>query len=157
MKCYGFIGFLVLALILSFAAFAKASPPDLDGLYDSISAVESNNGKNASDGDNGKSIGHFQIQYCYWLDATHRPIYKLGKVIGYKRIHDGDYDDVRTPAYARQVMLWYWQRYAAAALEQGDWQTLARVHNGGPNGARMKSTEMYWYKVKAVLEERGYL
>jgi len=49
----------------------------------------------------------------------------------------------------------YWRRYCPAALEAGDWETLARVHNGGPVGARSKATLAYWRKVKAAMGGNG--
>jgi hypothetical protein len=49
-------------------------------------------------------------------------------------------------------MLAYWRRYAAAALAAGDLATLARVHNGGPGGARNPATLAYWRRVRAAME-----
>ena len=40
----------------------------------------------------------------------------------------------------------YWDRHTP------DWkpETLARVHNGGPNGYYLKSTDKYWEKFKRI-------
>lgn len=151
MKRFGSLSLLLIVLaLLAFVVPVNASPPqdELTIFYNSISAVESSGGKNII-GDDGASIGHYQIQRAYWYDATHNA---KGK-----RIHDGKYEDVKNPAYARQVMLWYWQRYAATALAEGDWQTLARIHNGGPNGAKVKATQGYWRKVQAEMSRRGFI
>ena len=32
-------------------------------------------------------------------------------------------------------------------------EDIARIHNGGPNGYKKKSTEKYWQKVKKVLSD----
>lgn len=87
------------------------------------------------DGDGGRSIGPFQIQRGYWADA---------------RVA-GRYEDCRRADYARGVMVAYWRRYCPAAMADGDVQTLARVHNGGPAGSRRKTTIGYWMKVKKVM------
>jgi hypothetical protein len=45
----------------------------------------------------------------------------------------------------------YLARYAPRALAQGDWQTLARIHNGGPAGARNPATRAYWKRMERYL------
>ena len=49
-------------------------------------------------------------------------------------------------------MIAYWKRYCPKAFEAGDWETLARVHNGGPKGHTKKATLKYWEKVKNRME-----
>ncbi len=94
-------------------------------------------------GDGGLSIGPYQISEAYWKDAVaHVP--DIG----------GVYEDVRVSEYAELIMLAYWDRYSP----DDDYETLARIHNGGPRGHRKASTDMYWEKVQfelglAVLEE----
>jgi hypothetical protein len=41
----------------------------------------------------------------------------------------------------------YWSRYAKAWTHE----ELARIHNGGPRGAKVKVTLGYWAKVCAAL------
>jgi len=60
----------------------------------------------------------------------------------------GRWEQCRDRAYAERVMKAYWGRYCPKALENRDWQTLARVHNGGPGGHRLKQTVNYWQKVR---------
>ena len=69
-------------------------------------------------GDSGHSLGPYQITWKYWKDSG----------------VPGKYDQVRNRAYAERVILAYWQRFCPDALAKGDWRTLAKVHNGGPNG-----------------------
>jgi hypothetical protein len=54
---------------------------------------------------------------------------------------------------SREAMNGYWRRYCSAALPPGDWQTLARTHNGGPAGAGKAKTSSYWLKVRDSTEQ----
>jgi hypothetical protein len=107
-----------------------------------ISAMESveSNGRDDATGDGGASIGRLQIQRAYWEDAlAHCP--EIG----------GTYRDVRDAAYARRVVAAYWLRYCPSAVEDHKLEVLARVHNGGPRGARVRATAAYWRRVEARL------
>jgi len=137
--------FLTLALLVlsSVSAFAQR-PIDKDTrvFLDAIRRVETgglpNAGKGAV-GDKGASIGPYQIQRAYHADA---------------RMKAGKYEDCSTDAtYAEQTMLAYFARYAPKALESKDWETLARVHNGGPKGHTKKATLGYWAKVKKEMSK----
>jgi len=87
----------------------------------------------------GASIGRYQIQKPYWIDAT-----EFDKTIG------GRYEDVRDPAYARKVMRAYWRRYARQAYEAGDYEALARCHNSGPAWRKKYHlTNGYWRKIQS--------
>ncbi len=114
------------------------APWTLDELLDALRQVETgglkDEGRRAT-GDGGRAIGPYQIHRGYWQDA------KL----------PGCHDDCRDPGYARRVVLAYWKRYAPRALEALDVQTLARVHNGGPDGARQDCTLVFWRKVERAL------
>ena len=131
---------LTLALIVlsSVSAFAQRSiDKDTRVFLDAIRRVETgglpNAGKGAV-GDKGASIGPYQIQRAYHADA---------------RMKAGRYEDCSTDAtYAEQTMLAYFARYAPRALEAKDWETLARVHNGGPKGHTKRATLGYWAKVQ---------
>ena len=137
--------FLTLALLVlsSVSAFAQR-PIDKDTrvFLDAIRRVETgglpNAGKGAV-GDKGASIGPYQIQRAYHADA---------------RMKVGRYEDCSTDAtYSEQTMLAYFSRYAPKALESKDWETLARVHNGGPKGHAKKATLGYWAKVKKEMSK----
>ncbi len=87
-------------------------------------------------GDKGASIGPYQIQRGYWLDS---------------RVA-GEYRSCLTDAaYSERVMRAYWARYCPRALAAEDWETLARIHNGGPKGAKKSATVKYWERVKKEL------
>lgn len=63
--------------------------------------------------------------------------------------------DVWNAAKCEKVMLGYWRRYCPKALASGDYETLARVHNGGEHGASRESTLRYWKKVKMKLGQQA--
>jgi hypothetical protein len=99
-------------------------------------------------GDGGAARGHYQIWKVYWYDAVEF------SGIG------GTYAQVETDkAYAGKVVAAYMERYAKKEWERieagtatlSDVETVARIHNGGPRGAkgkRRKLTDGYWAKVK---------
>lgn len=75
--------------------------------------------------------------------------------IGYKSFLDsrtaGEYKQCEQYKSSQQVVRNYLLRYARKAFEAHDWQTCARIYNGGPNGLRKKKTLDYWKKVKKHL------
>lgn len=109
-------------------------------ILDAIRFVESGDRERPPDGDGGKAIGPYQIHEVYWRDAV-RTDPSLG----------GSYQDCRQRAYAERVIEAYMRHYAAAAWSDGDAQTVARVHNGGPQGPTKNGTLGYWQKVRARL------
>lgn len=147
-RCVGILW--CLTLLLNGGALAAPQPKTYDGYYAAIAKVESGGAAdpdNAS-GDAGRALGRYQIWRAYWHDAVHR---------GKKRIHGGTYEDVRDPAYARQIIALYAKRYEPAAWRDGDWQTLARLHNGGPGwrkaGPKTRARlDAYWKKVREHLD-----
>jgi hypothetical protein len=118
---------------LTFAAAVPAGA-DLRHLLDAIRQVETGGEADPANavGDGGRSLGPYQITRAYWADS---------------RV-PGQYQWVRNKAYAERVMIAYWQRHCPLALARRDWQTLARVHNGGPNGPSEWRTLVYWNRVK---------
>jgi hypothetical protein len=86
-------------------------------------------------GDDGRSLGPYQITRDYWRDSG----------------VPGRYEWVRNKRYAERVIRAYWQRHCPAALARGDWRTLARVHNGGPDGVRKWRTIGYCHRVRRQL------
>ncbi|MFN0008021.1 MAG: hypothetical protein ACKVXR_08955 [Planctomycetota bacterium] len=128
-------------------ATASATEPErparwtLDEIFAALRQVEtggSKSGGRRSVGDGGKAIGPLQIHRAYWQDSG----------------VPGRFEDCRELSYARKVALAYWRRYCPKALEALDAETLARVHNGGPKGARKESTKVFWSKVERELARR---
>jgi hypothetical protein len=129
--------FTALSIMLTAPIVASAAPADasLRSLLDAIRQVESGGRTGEIIGDGGRSLGPYQIQRPYWQDSN----------------VPGSYGEVRKPEYAERVMIAYWKRYCPTALARGDFQTLARIHNGGPQGHKKAATVKYWKKVQKSL------
>jgi len=110
----------------------------LDAILAAIRCTESGgeaqDGRNAV-GDGGLALGPYQIHRAYFFDSG----------------VEGTYAECRDEAFARRVVIAYWKRWCPTALEQCDAEVLARVHNGGPNGAHKDKTLAYWRKVERRL------
>ena len=114
------------------------------GVYDPEIAV----------GDHGAAIGPLQIHRVYYNDAVQfDPSLQSGQYNGYT------YDKCMGPGsfeYSKKVGDAYMARYATAK-RLGHTPTdedFARIHNGGPNGWKSRSTLGYWQKVQAVLNSQ---
>ena len=105
--------------------------------------------KNVPPGDNGKATGPLQIHREYWKDAVD---WYAGNGIILKKDHKY-YAQCNDWEYSKFIVYGYLKRYASAALREGDWEKLARIHNGGPNGMKKKSTIPYWEKVADALKK----
>lgn len=130
-------------IILFVTSTAIAVPPPSNApvreILDAIRKQETGGEKNpnAAVGDNGDSIGAYQIQYSYWIDAVEKnPSLKKR---GYEAVKDRE--------YAEQIIVAYMTRYAP------DWspQTIMRIHNGGPKGHKSKATVKYWRESRQYL------
>ncbi len=118
-----------LALFLALTATAHAAPPE--SFFRALHLVETSGRHGAILGDNGRSLGPLQISRAYFADS---------------RVA-GTYQQVTDLGFARRVVSAYLQRYAPQAWAAGDVVTLARIHNGGPAGARKAATVNYGQKV----------
>ena len=118
-----------IAFLLALAATAHAAPPE--SFWRALHLVETSGRQGPILGDNGRSLGPLQISRAYFTDS------RVG----------GTYEQVTDLGFARKVVSAYLQRYAPKAWAAGDVETLARVHNGGPAGARKASTVNYGAKV----------
>jgi len=131
------------------AADAQSTGPDIHDLYAAIAYVESGGERDRDNatGDGGASLGRYQIQLAYWRDA-----WGLDRAAVTDAMREQYRVDVTNPEMARETMLRYWRRYCPAALDSGDWETLARVHNGGPRGAEKDATADYVARVLRAME-----
>ena len=103
-----------------------------EDLFRAMAAVESSNNPK---GVNTKetALGLYQIRPMYFLDS------------GVK----GSHTQVYEPTVARKVCEKYFMRYEPKAFINNDIETLARLHNAGPNWRKNKSsTDKYWNKIK---------
>jgi hypothetical protein len=122
-----------LLALLALASASHAAPPE--SFWRALHQVETSGRHGAILGDNGRSLGPLQISRAYHADS---------------RVA-GSYEQVTDLAYARRVATAYLKRYAPQAWAQGDVETLARVHNGGPAGARKQATLPYAEKVRRAM------
>jgi hypothetical protein len=122
------------------APFAARPVEHVAKLLAAIRQVESA-GNDRAVGDGGRSRGPYQIQAAYWADGGGRPERYL--------------KDVWNARACERVIVGYWSRHSPAALAAGDWETLARVHNGGPAGAGRRATLGYWARVKDAMTCHG--
>ena len=113
---------------------------DRHHLLNAIRFVESNNRDDVPDGDNGLAIGPYQIHYVYWFDAN-----EFDKQLG------GTYQMCRQRAYAERVIDAYMRRHIPKEWHAGLGETIAKVHNGGPNGHMKSATKGYWQRVRKRL------
>ena len=118
-----------LALLFALAATAHAAPPE--SFWRALHLVETSGRHGPILGDNGRSLGPLQISRAYFTDS------RVG----------GTYEQVVDLGFARKVVTAYLKRYAPQAWAAGDVVTLARIHNGGPAGARKAATVNYGAKV----------
>jgi len=109
----------------------------LVSLFEAIRTVETGGMDTPHDavGDGGRSIGPYQISRAYWVDSG----------------VCGDWKRCRDRKFAEAAILAYWRRYCPQSLSSLDFETLARVHNGGPQGHRRASTLPYWKMIRARL------
>ena len=131
----------MLSGILTVSLFtAPLTEQEMTDVLAAIRVVESNDDPNAV-GDGGDSIGCYQIQKCYWLDAK-----EFSDL-------DGTYLDCYNRGYADRTVRCYMDRYATERRlgREVTQEDVARIHNGGPNGYKKECTKKFWKKVEVVL------
>ena len=134
---------MLIHILISSLALSAVSPTDLRPLLNAMQWVESRNDPNAV-GDRGLSRGPYQIQWAYWAEGC-----RAGGVAWSYDKHVRDVDR------CKYVIYHYWQRHCPAAVAARDMRTLARVHNGGPNGHIRKSTLAYWSRIVRCLTTKN--
>jgi hypothetical protein len=83
------------------------------------------------------AVGRYQIRPAYFMDSGVR----------------GQHSQCTNPAVAQAVVLAYFKRYEPRALQFGNVEVLARLHNAGPGWRKhLEWTNKYWSKVKAKLK-----
>ena len=132
---YTMLTVILLCIALFFTFYCYGSESDVSRLLQAIHKVETGGRVGAIMGDNGRALGPLQIHKEYWKDSG---------VIG-------KYSDCASYEYSCKVVIAYWNKYAPHALANQDYETLARVHNGGPHGGKREQTKKYWEKVRKQL------
>jgi hypothetical protein len=114
--------------------------PDYPKFLNALHQVESG-GRITGDkpimGDNGKARGPFQIHREYWEDV--------------KNVVGGKYEDVDDLDYATKVVTAYMLKYAKNAIKNGQFDIVAKRHNGGPIGDKKSATLTYATKVMSKM------
>jgi len=122
--------------------------PTFSQLLDAIMEQETGGEDDPSNavGDNGDSLGPFQIQEAYWNDAVEQDPSLAA--------NGQTYDSVRDESYARAVVAAYMTRYATESRigRTPSVEDVARIHNGGPNGYSSDNTDGYWNDICDRLE-----
>lgn len=110
----------------------------LSALFSAIAMVESDRG--------ATSDNVYQIRDIYIDD--------INRIYGLDVAYNAKY--CRVKAELLMVLYWmhYGERYQRITGNPPDSEVLARIHNGGPDGWKKKSTEGYWARVKAAMEVR---
>ena len=126
------------AILTTAVLFLSTSVYGVDEkFFNALHQVEASGRTGKVIGDSGKALGPLQIHRAYFLDAA-----------AYDKSLGKDYSKVQDLAFAKRVVKAYLRRYAADAVKRNDYQTLARIHNGGPQGHKNAATMKYWQKVK---------
>jgi hypothetical protein len=125
------------ACLCYFVMVNVAVGDEMRPLFVAIQAVETSGIRppNQAVGDDGRSIGPYQISRAYWRDSGIR----------------GKWTRCRGQVYSEEVMVAYWKRHCPEALRERNFEALARIHNGGPSGQGKGATKAYWQKVRQML------
>ena len=119
--------YLSLLILLLTCACTAAT---LSDFLKAVNQVEASGQTGMIWGDNHKALGPFQIHKQYWHDSCVQ----------------GSYKQVADYSYGSKVVIAYLKRFCPKALQNNDWETCARVHNGGPGFSRTR-TNFYWKKI----------
>lgn len=132
-------------LVVNCYAETRYVHKDINKFLYALNMVEASGKSGNIIGDNGKALGGYQIWRPYYQDAVKASKGALNK----------SYYDVTDAKYAREVVLWYFYRYAKNDLENGNWENLAKLHRIGPNWRNKESLgDKYWLKVKKFLLDK---
>jgi hypothetical protein len=137
MKVIRLIVFTIIldCLLGLFMVFGAEPLPLPDKFLKALHQVETGGAIGPIKGDNGRALGPFQIHRSYFRDSGVA----------------GSYDQCAGYAFSVKVVTGYLNRYARDAVASRNWEKLARIHNGGPNGYNKSETLAYWNKVRKHL------
>lgn len=105
-------------------------------LFAALAQVESGNGKTS--------------QNIYQI--TERFVDDVNRIsTDEKFVYSDRYDRKRSERMMEIYWVYYVARYIDATGRDPTWETLARIHNGGPDGWKKYATKLYWRRVKELL------
>ena len=125
---------VLIAIIVALTFTCHAQEPS-NNFFHAINMVETGGRTGYILGDHSRSLGPLQISYAYWKDS--------GMI--------GKYSSCADYGYSCKVMTAYLNRYGSRFIIERDYESLARIHNGGPKGYQNPATKEYWKKVKKQL------
>ena len=133
---------ILIMIICGAAGQVSVADRHLTPLFDAIRMVETGAEERPENaiGDGGRSLGPYQISRKYLIDSG----------IG------GEWRRCRERRFSEAVMLAYWKRHCPEALRARDFEKLARIHNGGPNGHKKAATFSYWRMVQGILKSEQF-
>ena len=121
--------------IFSFFIVLCVNAANMDSFLNALAKVESSNNPKAIN-KKENALGIYQIRPAYFQDSKVK----------------GNHEQVFDPVFARRVCEAYFKKYEKKAFDNGDFETLARCHNGGCGWRKNKSaTDKYWQKIKKTL------
>lgn len=140
----------------------EAVDPSFEDLLDEIEWVESRGDPNAA-GDGGEAIGAYQLTEIY-VDDVNRILIGWKEQIGQQIKEAGGkglggwfvpytYKDRWNRNHSRDMARVYLTYYNPSDAEN-EFEAMARIHNGGPDGWKKESTKEYWEKVESRLERK---
>lgn len=105
-------------------------------LFAALAQVESGNGKTS--------------QNIYQI--TERFVDDVNRISTEEKfVYSDRYDRKRSERMMEIYWVYYAARYIDATGRDPTWETLARIHNGGPDGWKKYATKRYWRRVKELL------
>lgn len=143
---------LFLAILVSFGKINAQTTNQINNfnkIWPIICKIESDcNPKAYNKSEN--AIGISQIRLNYFKDSTN-----FAKIKGLR------HSDCFNPEISKKITINYFLRYNSRALENGDLESLSKLHNGGPswqknakkNGQTAKNLATYWGKVNRELKK----
>lgn len=133
------------ALFISLAYSNSCLSVTFDEFAKSLARVESsNNPKSFNSKEN--AIGLYQIRPLYFKDAQ----------VFDKDLAKYTHKDCFDPRVAKRVVWAYFMKYEKTSLINGNWENLAKLHNGGcgwksKTGKVKSNLDTYWTKVQKYL------
>ena len=128
---------LFAAVCLALRTAEGVSAIDHDALLHAIAVVESRDGR--------ASPNVYQLTPVYVRDVRRIASLRVSYALA-----------ARDRATARLCVLAYWRHYGASyerrTGRRATAEVLARIHNGGPDGWRKRTTRGYWRKVRLVYD-----
>ena len=126
--------FLIFVIVFLFGAISGCCQSLSSNFFYAINMVETGGRRGAIRGTHGE-LGPMQIRVAYWRDSG----------------VSGRWEDCAGYDYSCKVMTAYYRRFANEFVNRQDYQSLARIHNGGPKGYKMPATRNYWANVRKHL------